>query len=80
MGPSYLNAYTYSETSIIGAQLGPSLTVMFTEVSLFRRFYIYTCQCKGCQMGQSNGVLLEEVAAFRRCPLIEVSPYPLGCL
>ena len=48
-------------------KLGPLLAVLYMEVSLFRRFYMYTCQCKRCLIGQSNAVLLKEVAAFQRC-------------
>ena len=70
-----MNSSVYSETSVIRTPLGPPLTVLFMEVSLFWSFRMYTCQCEGCQMGQSSGVLLKEVAAFWRCPSIEVSLY-----
>ena len=45
----------YSKTSVISTSLGPLLAVLFMEVSLFRRFYVYTCQCEGYNIGQSNG-------------------------
>ena len=60
----------YSKTSVISTPLRLLLAVLFMEVSLFRWFYVYTCQCEGYNIGQSNGVLLEEVAAFQRCPFI----------
>ena len=55
-----------SDSCIIRTPLGPPITVLFIEVSLFSRFIVNVpiCQCKGCQMGQSSGVLLKEVAAF----------------
>ena len=68
----------YSETSLIRTPLGLLLAALFMEVSLFWRFYMYTCQCKGCHMGQSSGVLLKEAAAFRRCPLIEFSLWTIS--
>ena len=61
---SSLYRYPDSETSIIRTPLGPPLTVLFMEMSLFWRFYLYTCQCEGCQMGQSSGVLLREALYF----------------
>ena len=62
----------YTAKPLIKTPLGPLLIILFMEVSLFQRFYMYTCQCEGYRIGQSNGVLLKEVAAFQRCPLTKV--------
>ena len=61
----YIYTYVYSDTSILRTPLGSLLTVVFMEVCLFSRFYMYTCQWKGCQMGQSSGVCIW-VVSFNR--------------
>ena len=55
----------YSETP-----LGPTLTVLFMEVSLFQRFSMYICQCEGAQQCcPEGGGCISEVSFNRGFPV-----------